>query len=281
MTANSQEPGAILHVTDNRTGRSYDLPITDGTIRAMDLRQIKVNDDDFGLLAYDPAFMNTATCRSAVTFIDGEKGVLRYRGYPIEELAERASFLDVAYLLLRGNLPGKEESAAWAEEITGHTFIHENVKKFIDGFHHDAHPMGMLVSTVGALSTFYPDATSIYDEEQRRISIYRLIAKMPTLAALAYRHSLGLPYNYPDNELSFAANFLNMMFKMVELKYEPVPEIEHALDVLFILHADHEQNCSTNAMRAVGSSHPDPYSATAAAIAALYGPLHGGANEAV
>src|ERR1039457_3073935 len=216
MTANSQEPGAILHVTDNRTGHSYDLPITDGTIRAMDLRKIKVNDDDFGLLSYDPAFMNTATCRSAVTFIDGEKGVLRYRGYPIEELAERASFLDVAYLLLRGHLPGKEESAAWTQEITGHTYIPENVKKSIDGFHHDAHPMGILVSTIAALSTFYPGAKDISDTDRRHDQVVRLIAKMPTLAAFAYRHAMGLPYAYPDDELSYAGNFLNMMRRMTE-----------------------------------------------------------------
>jgi citrate synthase len=281
MTANSQEPGAILHVTDNRTGHSYDLPITDGTIRAMDLRKIKVNDDDFGLLSYDPAFMNTASCRSAVTFIDGEKGVLRYRGYPIEELAERASFLDVAYLLLRGNLPGKEESAAWAEEITGHTFIHENVKKFIDGFHHDAHPMGILVSAIAALSTFYPGAKEISDTDRRHAQVVRLIAKMPTLAAFAYRHAMGLPYAYPDDELSYAGNFLNMMRRMTEPQYHPDPVLSHALDVLFTLHADHEQNCSTSAMRVISSSQADPYSAAAGAAAALYGPLHGGANEQV
>jgi citrate synthase len=237
--------------------------------------------DDHGLLVYDPAFMNTASCTSHVTYIDGDRGILLYRGYPIEELAEHSSYLETAYLLVHGELPTRTQAEAWVHDITIHTLVHENVKKFIDGFHHDAHPMGILVSTVGALSTFYPDAARIYDEEQRRISIYRLIAKMPTLAALAYRHSLGLPYNYPDNDLSFAANFLSMMFKMVEPRYAAAPEIEHALDVLFILHADHEQNCSTSAMRTVGSSHPDPYSATAAAVAALYGPLHGGANEAV
>jgi citrate synthase len=281
MAANSQEPGAILHVTDNRTGHSYDLPITDGTIRAMDLRQIKVNDDDFGLLSYDPAFMNTASCRSAVTFIDGEKGVLRYRGYPIEELADRASFLDVAYLLLRGDLPGKKESAAWAEEITGHTFIHENVKKFIDGFHHDAHPMGILVSAIAALSTFYPGAKEISDTDRRHDQVVRLIAKMPTLAAFAYRHAMGLPYAYPDDELSYAGNFLNMMRRMTEPRYHPDPVLSHALDVLFTLHADHEQNCSTSAMRVISSSQADPYSAAAGAAAALYGPLHGGANEQV
>jgi citrate synthase len=270
-----------LTVTDNRTGRQYEVPIEHNAVRATDFAKIRTGDDDPGLLLYDPAFMNTASCTSTITYIDGDRGVLLYRGYPIEQLAEHSSYLETAYLLVHGELPTREQAARWQHEITHHTLVHENIKTFVDGFHHDAHPMGILVSTVGALSTFYPQATQIYDEDQRRISIYRLIAKMPTLAALAYRHSLGLPYNYPDNDLSFAGNFLNMMFKMVELKYEPVPEIEHALDVLFILHADHEQNCSTNAMRSVGSSHPDPYSATAAAVAALYGPLHGGANEAV
>jgi citrate synthase len=270
-----------LTVTDNRTGLTYEIPIREGAIRATAFEQMRTGHDDHGLLVYDPAFMNTASCTSRITYIDGDRGILLYRGYPIEELAEHSSYLETAYLLVHGELPTRAQADAWVHEITIHTLVHENVKKFIDGFHHDAHPMGMLVSTVGALSTFYPDATSIYDEEQRRISIYRLIAKMPTLAALAYRHSLGLPYNYPDNELSFAANFLSMMFKMVEPRYVAVPEIERALDVLFILHADHEQNCSTSAMRTVGSSHPDPYSATAAAVAALYGPLHGGANEAV
>ena len=270
-----------LTVTDNRTGRTYELPITHGTIRATDLRQVRTGDDDPGLMAYDPAFLNTAACTSRVTYIDGDRGILLYRGYPIEELAERSTFLETAYLLVHGELPTPQQAAEWTHEITVHTMVHENVKRFMDGFHHDAHPMGMLLSTVGALSTFYPEATSIHDPEQRRISIYRLIAKMPTLSAYAYRHSKGLPYVYPDNDLSFPGNFLNMMFKMVEPRYQPVPEIERALDVLFILHADHEQNCSTNAMRSVGSSEPDPYSATAAAIAALYGPLHGGANEAV
>jgi citrate synthase len=270
-----------LTITDNRTGHTYEVPIEHGAIRATAFEQIKTSDSEHGLLLYDPAFMNTASCKSRVTYIDGDAGVLLYRGYPIEQLAEHSTFLETAYLLVHGELPTRSEAEAWEHEITIHTLVHENVKTFIEGFRHDAHPMGILLSTVGALSTFYPTATHIYDEEQRRISIYRLIAKMPTLAAWAYRHSLGLPYNYPDNDLSYSGNFLNMMFKMVELKYEPVPEIEHALDVLFILHADHEQNCSTNAMRSVGSSHPDPYSATAAAIAALYGPLHGGANEAV
>jgi citrate synthase len=270
-----------LTITDNRTGTTYEVPIEQGAVRATAFEQMHVAPDDHGLLLYDPAFMNTASCTSRITYIDGDRGILLYRGYPIEELAEHSTYLETAYLLVHGELPTAAQEREWVHDITIHTLVHENVKKFIDGFHHDAHPMGMLVSTVGALSTFYPDATSIYDEEQRRISIYRLIAKMPTLAAFAYRHSLGLPYNYPDNELSFAANFLGMMFKMVEPRYVAVPEIEHALDVLFILHADHEQNCSTSAMRTVGSSHPDPYSATAAAVAALYGPLHGGANEAV
>jgi citrate synthase len=271
----------VLHVTDSRTGRSYDLPITNGSIRAVDLRKIKISDDDFGLLSYDPAFMNTASCRSAITYIDGEKGILRYRGYPIEELAERVSFLDVANLLLCGELPGKDASAAWADQITHHTFVHENVKKFIDGFHHDAHPMGILVSTIAALSTFYPGAKAISDPDRRHEQVVRLIAKMPTLAAFAYRHAMGLPYAYPDNELSYAGNFLNMMWKMTEPRYHPDPVLEHALDVLFILHADHEQNCSTSAMRVVSSSRADPYSAAAGATAALYGPLHGGANEQV
>jgi citrate synthase len=270
-----------LTVTDNRTGKTYDIPIEDGAVRATAFERLSLVPDDHGLLLYDPAFMNTASCESAITYIDGDRGILLYRGYPIEQLAEHSTYLETAYLLVHGELPTPHQAIGWQNEITHHTLVHENVKKFIDGFHHDAHPMGILLSTVGALSTFYPQATQIYDDEQRRTSIYRLIAKMPTLAAFAYRHSLGLPYNYPDNDLSFAGNFLSMMFKMVELKYDPVPEIEHALDVLFILHADHEQNCSTNAMRSVGSSHPDPYSATAAAVAALYGPLHGGANEAV
>ena len=270
-----------LRVTDSRTGRSYELPIVDGAIRAIDLRQIKTSEDDFGLLSYDPAFQNTASVRSAITFIDGEKGILRYRGYPIEELAGRVPFLDVAALLINGELPGKEESAAWADEITQHTFVHENVKKFIDGFHHDAHPMGILVSTIAALSTFYPGAKEISDTERRHEQIVRLIAKMPTLAAFAYRHAAGLPYAYPDDELSYAGNFLSMMRRMTEPRYSPDPVLTHALDVLFTLHADHEQNCSTSAMRVVGSSRADPYSAAAAATAALYGPLHGGANEQV
>ena len=270
-----------LRVTDSRTGRSYELPIVDGAIRATDLRQIKTSDDDFGLLSYDPAFQNTASCRSAITFIDGEKGILRYRGYPIEEVARRTSFLDVAWLLLNGDLPDKKESAAWSHEISQHTFVHENVKKFIDGFHHDAHPMGILVSTLAALSTFYPEAKAVHDKDVQDKQVVRLIAKMPTLAAFAYRHARGLPYAYPDDDLSYAGNFLNMMAKMTEPRFSPDPILEHALDVLFILHADHEQNCSTSAMRGVASSQSDPYSAAAAAAAALYGPLHGGANEQV
>jgi citrate synthase len=270
-----------LQVTDTRTGRSYEIPIVDGAIRALDLRQIKVADDDFGLLSYDPAFMNTASCRSAITYIDGDKGILRYRGYPIEELARHTTFLDAAYLLLNGELPDKDESQNWSREISHHTYVHENVKKFIDGFHHDAHPMGIIVSTVAALSTFYPEAKAVSDQVRRREQVVRLIAKMPTLAAFAYRHAFGLPYAYPDAELSYAGNFLNMMWKMTEPRYQPDPILEHALDVLFMLHADHEQNCSTSSMRIVGSSQVDPYSAAAAAAAALYGPLHGGANEQV
>ena len=270
-----------LKVIDNRTGKSYEIPIQNGTIRASDLRQIKVSEDDFGLMSYDPAFMNTASCASRITFIDGDKGILRYRGYPIEELAEKSSYLEAAYLVLYGELPSRAELDGWAHNVTFHTFIHENIKKFMDGFHYDAHPMGMLVSTVAALSTFYPDAKSIFDVESRRKQTYRLIGKMPTLAAFAYRHSRGEPYAYPDNDLSYTGNFLNMLFKMTEAKYKPNPVLERALDVLFILHADHEQNCGTNAMRSVGSSHVDPYSAVAGAAAALYGPLHGGANEEV
>lgn len=270
-----------LTITDNRTGNSYEIPIQNDTIRAMDLRQIKVNEDDFGLMSYDPAFGNTASCSSAVTYIDGENGILRYRGYPIEQLAENSNFLEVAYLLLNGELPNKSEYGNWEHDITHHTYLHENIKKFMDGFRYDAHPMGMLLGTVGALSTFYPEAKNIADDDVNNLQIRRLIAKMPTIAAFSYRHIMGLPYVYPDNDLSYAGNFLNMMFKMAEPKYEPDPAIEKAIDVLFILHADHEQNCSASAMRSVGSSQPDPYSATAAAIAALYGPLHGGANERV
>jgi len=270
-----------LTVKDNRTGKDYELPIENDTIKAMDLRQIKVKKDDFGMMSYDPAYGNTASCTSRVTFIDGDKGELMYRGYPIEVLAKKSNYLEVAYLLLKGELPNKAEFSRWEDNITNHTIIHENIKKFMDGFRYDAHPMGMLLGTVGALSTFYPEAKDIFNEEVRDIQVHRLIAKMPTMAAFAFRHAMGQPYVYPDNDLSYAGNFLNMLFKMTELKYDPDPAIEKAIDVLFILHADHEQNCSASAMRNVGSSNPDPYSATAAAIAALYGPLHGGANEGV
>jgi citrate synthase len=270
-----------LSVTDNRTGRTYEIPIVDGTVRALDFRAIRIDEDDFGLMTYDPAFMNTAACRSAITYLDGTNGVLEYRGYPIEQLAERSSYLEVAYLLIHGELPTAAQLAEWQHQITIHTFVHENVKEFLGGFRHDAHPMGMLLSTTGALSTFYPEALDIDDPENRHIQTVRLISKMPTLAAFAYRHAQGQPYVYPDNDLAYAGNFLNMMYKMTELKYEPDPRLERALDVLFILHADHEQNCSTSAVRSVGSAKPDPYSAVAAGIAALYGPLHGGANEAV
>jgi len=270
-----------LTITDNRTGRTYEIPIQHGTIRAMDLRQIRVSDEDFGLMSYDPGFMNTAFCKSQITYIDGERGILLYRGYPIEQLAEKSTYLETAYLLIFGELPTRSQLEDWVYNITHHTIIHENIKKFIDGFHYDAHPMGILVSTVAALSTFYPEAKNIFDPEVRLKQIWRLIAKMPTLAAFAYRHSIGMPYAYPDNDLSYTGNFLNMMFKKTELKYKVNPVLERALDVLFILHADHEQNCSTNVMRSIGSSHVDPYSAVAGAAAALYGPLHGGANEQV
>jgi citrate synthase len=270
-----------LTITDNRTGKSYEIPIQNGTVRAVDLRQIKVTDDEFGMMSYDPAFMNTASCRSKITFIDGDKGILRYRGYPIEQLAEQSNYLEVAYLILYGELPTRAQLDDWVWNITHHTMIHESIKTFMDGFRYDAHPMGILVGTVGALSTFYPDAKQVMDSESRKKQIQRLVAKMPTIAAFAYRHSLGLPYVYPDNDLSYTGNFLSMLFKMAELKFQPNPVLERALDVLFILHVDHEQNCSANAMRSVGSSQVDPYSAVAAATAALYGPLHGGANEAV
>ncbi|WP_372790083.1 citrate synthase [Paraconexibacter sp.] len=268
-------------MTDNRTGKTYEVDVTDDTVRAIDLRQIKVNEDDFGLMTYDPAFMNTASCRSSITYIDGDRGILEYRGYPIEQLAEKSTYLEVAYLLIHGELPNQKQLDEWIHEITIHTFVHENLKQFCEGFRYDAHPMGMLLATTGALSTFYPDASKIDDPEIRYSHVIRLIAKMPTLAAFAYRHARGMPYVYPDNELNYPGNFLGMLFKMTELKYEPDPRIERALDILFILHADHEQNCSTSAVRAVGSSQVDPYSAVAAGVAALYGPLHGGANEAV
>jgi citrate synthase len=270
-----------LSVTDNRTGRSYEIPIEDGTIRALALRDIKTDDDDFGLMTYDPAFMNTASCRSAITYLDGDNGVLEYRGYPIEQLAEQSSYLEVAYLLIHGELPTQSQLDEWTYQVTIHTFVHENIKNFMQGFRYDAHPMGMLLASVGALSTFYPDAAKIKDAEARYIQIIRLIAKMPTLAAFSFRHNMGQPYVYPDNDLRYPGNFLSMLYKMTELKYQPDPRLERALDILFILHADHEQNCSTSAVRAVGSSQVDPYSAVAAGVAALYGPLHGGANEAV
>jgi citrate synthase len=270
-----------LTVTDNRTGQTYEVPITDGTVRAMDFRQMKVSDDDFGLMTYDPAFTNTASTRSSITFIDGDAGILEYRGYPIEQLAERSTYLEVAYLLIHGELPTSAQLEEWTHLITIHTFVHENIKEFMAGFRHDAHPMGMLVGAVGALSTFYPDANEIHDADNRAIQTIRLLAKMPTLAAFSYRHTQGMPYVYPDNDLSYPENFLSMMYKMTELRYSADERLARALDVLFILHADHEQNCSTNAVRSVGSSQVDPYSAIAAGVAALYGPLHGGANEAV
>jgi len=270
-----------LTITDNRTGKTYSIPIQNGAIRCADLRQIRTGEDDLGLVSYDPGFLNTASCQSRITYIDGDKGILNYRGYPIEQLAEKSTFVETAYLIIHGELPNPKQLEDWIYNITHHTIIHRNIEKFIDGFHYDAHPMGMLVSAVAALSTFYPDAHNIMDPNSRKLQTYRLLAKMPTLAAFAYRHSIGMPYAYPDNDLDYTGNFLNMLFKKTELKYKPDPVLERALDVLFILHADHEQNCSTNAMRNVGSSHVDPYSATAAAAAALYGPLHGGANEAV
>ncbi len=269
-----------LTVTDNRTGKSYELPIQDGTVRGIDLRQVKTDEQDFGLMVYDPAYMNTASCRSSITYIDGDAGILQHRGYPIEQLCEHSSYLEVAYLLINGALPTTAQLEHWVAEITVHTFVHENTKAFMQGFRYDANPMGMLVASVGALSTFYPDANQIHDEEVRRIQIIRLLAKMPTLAAFAFRHNMGQPYVYPDNDLNYAGNFLSMMYKMTELKYEPDPRLERALDVLFILHADHEQNASTSAVRSVGSTQVDPYSTLAAGVAALYGPLHGGANEA-
>jgi citrate synthase len=271
-----------LTITDNRTGKQYEIPIEDGgVIRAAQLREIKNSADDFGLMSYDPAFTNTASCRSRITFIDGDQGILRYRGYPIEELAEKSNYLEVAYLIVKGELPDRKHYAAWEGNVKTHTMVHENIKKFMEGFRYDAHPMGMLVGTIGALSTFYPEANNITDLESRRLQTRRLIGKVPTLAAFAYRHTRGLPYVYPDDDLSYTGNFLSMLFRMAERDYKPNPILERALDVLFILHADHEQNCSTNAMRSVGSSQVDPYSAVAAATAALYGPLHGGANEAV
>src|SRR5918998_907932 len=276
----SAEREDTLTVTDNRTGETYEVPVTDGTVKAMDFRQMKVDEADFGLMTYDPAYTNTASCRSEITFIDGEAGILQHRGYSIEDLCEHATYLEVAYLLVCGHLPTKAQLDEWVHEITIHTYVHENMREFLSGFRYDAHPMGMLLGCVGALSTFYPDAKAIDDESERHMAAVRLIAKVPPLAAFAYRHSLGLPYIYPDNDLSYPGNFLSMLYKMTEVKYEPDPRLERALDVLWILHADHEQNCSTSAVRAVGSSEVDPYSAVAAGVAALYGPLHGGANEA-
>jgi citrate synthase len=270
-----------LSITDNRTGKVYEVPITHGTIRAMDLRQLRVDPADFGMISYDPAYNNTASCISRITYIDGDAGILRYRGYPIEELAEKSTYLETAYLLLHGELPTAAQLRDWHHNVTHHTFIHESIKKFLDGFHYDAHPMGMLVSAIAALSTFYHDAKDVFNAESRKRQTYRLIGKMPTIAAFSYRHTLGMPFVYPDNELSYPGNFLNMLFRTSETRYRPNPTLEHALDILFILHADHEQNCSTNTIRGVGSSHVDPYCAAAAAIAALYGPLHGGANEEV
>jgi citrate synthase len=270
-----------LTIIDNRTGKQYQLPVEDGAIRAMDLRQIKTGSDDFGLVTYDPAFQNTAACRSAITFIDGDKGVLLYRGYPIEQLAEQSTYLETAYLIVFGELPSAVELEEWTREITLHTMLHENIKKLMEGFRYDAHPMGVFLATVGALATIYPDSKHVQDEASRRLQIHRLIAKVPSIAGYTYRHSIGRPYVYPDNSLSFTGNFLNMLFRMTEIQYRPHPILERALEVLFILHADHEQNCSTSAMRGIGSSHADPYSSLAGAAAALYGPLHGGANEAV
>lgn len=270
-----------LTITDNRTGKTYEIPVSNDTINAMDLRQIKVNPDDFGMMSYDPGFKNTASTKSTITYIDGAKGILRYRGYPIEQLAEKSTYLEVAYLLLHGELPNKEQLDKWVYDITHHTFVHENIKRFMHNFRYDAHPMGMFISTIAAMSTFYPEGRNIDDPANRMRQIQRLIAKSPTVAAFSYRHSRGLPFVYPDNDLSYPGNFLNMLDKMTQVKYEPNPVLERALDVLFILHADHEQNCGTATMRVIGSSHSDPYSAAAGAAAALYGPLHGGANEAV
>src|ERR1700722_8373601 len=270
-----------LTIVDNRTGKSYELPIEDGTVRATELRKIKGDEDDFGLMTYDPAFMNTASCRSSVTYIDGDKGILEYRGYPFEQLAEKSTYLEVAYLLIKGQLPTQTELNDWTHLITTHTFVHENIKEFMQGFRYDAHPMGMLLASVGALSTFYPEANQIKDKELRDMQVVRLLAKMPTLAAFSFRHNKGMPYVYPDNDLTYPGNFLSMIYRIAELKYEPDPRLERALDVLFILHADHEQNCSTSAVRSVGSSQVDPYSAIAGGVAALCGRLHGGANEQV
>ncbi len=280
-TPQSSENADFLKITDSRTGKEYQVPVQNDSIRAMDLRQIKVKDDDFGMLSYDPAFMNTASCKSNITFIDGERGILLYRGYPIDQLAETKSYLEVAYLILYGELPTKGQLEEWTEHVRLHTFLHENVKRLMEGFRYDAHPMGIFVSTLAALSTFYPEARQVMDTEVRRKQVWRLIGKVPTIAAFAYRHSRGMPYVYPDNDLTYTENFLSMMYKIAEPKYKPDPVLTRALEVLFILHADHEQNCSANSMRSIGSSHADPYCAAAGAAAALYGPLHGGANEQV
>jgi len=269
-----------LSVTDNRTGKQYELPVSEGTIKAADLRQIRTSEDDFGLMSYDPAYLNTASCRSAITFIDGDKGILRYRGYPIEQIAEKASFLETAYLLFEGELPTKAQLDKWENDVRYHTYVHTNIIKFIEGFRYDAHPMGTLLGAVGALSTFYPDAKHIEDPASRYLQRIRLIAKIPTIAAFAFRHSRGLPYVFPRNDLSYIGNFVNMTFE-IGGQHEPNPVLQRALEILLILHADHEQNCSTSAVRSVGSSQVDPFSAVSAGIAALYGPLHGGANEAV
>jgi citrate synthase len=286
-TAKSEEAAAAagkrdaLTIKDERTGRVYEVPIKHGTIRAMDLRQIKTGPEDFGLMTYDPAFLNTAACSSRITFIDGDKGILRYRGYPIDVLAERCTYMEVAYLLLYGELPNRKQYDEWLRAITYHTMIHESLKKVMDAFNYDAHPMGMLIATVAAMSTFYPEARDVHDPAVRTKQVHRLIAKVPTIAAFAYKHSMGMPYVYPSNELDYTSNFLTMLFKTPAENYKPKPALVRALDVLFILHADHEQNCGTNAMRGIGSAHTDPYSAVAGAAAALYGPLHGGANEEV
>jgi citrate synthase len=274
-------PRETLTIQDNRTGKTYEIPIEHGTVRSTDLRQIKTDSEDFGIMAYDPGFMNTAACKSKITYIDGDKGILRYRGYPIEQLAEKSSFLETVYLLYNGELPTQPELDQFTRLVLGHTIIHESTKKFIDGFRYDAHPMAMFLSTTAALSTFYKDGANIFDARSRMIQFQRMTAKVPTIAAYCYRHSIGMPYSYPDNDLSYPGNFLNMMFKGTEMKYQPHPVLERALDVLFILHLDHEQNCSTATMRGIGSSHCDPFTALAGAAAALYGPLHGGANEAV
>ena len=281
-TQSKDQTAGSLSVKDQRTDKSFEFPIKDGAIRAADLRQIKTADpDDVGLLSYDPAFMNTASCRSSITFIDGDKGILRYRGYPIEQLAEKASFLEVAWLLRHGELPTQQEYDKFEQNITYHTYVHENIRSFLQGFRYDAHPMSMLQSSIAALSSFYPGARSIFDPEERNIAVIRLLAKTPTIAAFSYRHSKGLPVVYPDNSLSYVENFLSMINRMTEPRYEANPTFARALEILFILHADHEQNCSTSAVRVVGSSHVDPFSAVSAGVAALFGPLHGGANEQV